>query len=729
MNGTDRMSWRQHFADILLSGDKAEVEAATDAALAALARGGDRAAANAAGKAAAKRYRESRGAAGVAGGFADHSRASPGGGFTASDRAGGPGPATGSAQPSPSANALDWPRQLAPRLFDLPARWGWQAAPLAARAATHVELPPPRPQWVEPPHPDTGALRATRTRAVTRLTWRLAFTVVLVGAFTTYRFAIEEQVAGFGSSAGRVYSLVVLVAAGLLALGVVRSLAALNHANRNIRDFERPYLTMRTQERQRHDAALREWDEAVRRHAAAAQEAERAAASGASGPRWYPVRPVSQPIRIDVLGGDIWRHGWASLLVTFGTSVLTTGQQVTVLDLTGQDVAGGLVAVAAASGRRTRWTALSDEGSDLDLLAGVPRRELPECLAVALLGRPSSPAGGDQRQERALASDVLTRVVRSLDPPLTFARLAGAVGVLRQSSGDGVLTTDEVTRLAGQVADLDRTEWATRHLGFLANQLDVLARYGRPSGGLPLWTDDPVSVIATPGDRDDHKELLDRMLVQLAQIAMQQRGPLSGVLAVAGADHLGGKLLRILSDHARIAGVRLILMIDQPQDDLEKAAGTGGAVCLMKMYNHRDAAVAAEFIGRGHKFVVNQVTRQVSKSFSDGGNDNFGASTGQSGSRKQWRSGLAGRPTGLSDNRGHTWSASRTWQTGDTVGTTTGSQRVYEFEVEPREIMGMPETAFILVDNSSAGRRVVMADANPGICLLDRVASTPIEGS
>jgi hypothetical protein len=38
-------------------------------------------------------------------------------------------------------------------------------------------------------------------------------------------------------------------------------------------------------------------------------------------------------------------------------------------------------------------------------------------------------------------------------------------------------------------------------------------------------------------------------------------------------------------------------MIDQPRGDLEKTAGTGGAVCIMKMYNHRDASVAAEFIG------------------------------------------------------------------------------------------------------------------------------------
>ena len=52
---------------------------------------------------------------------------------------------------------------------------------------------------------------------------------------------------------------------------------------------------------------------------------------------------------------------------------------------------------------------------------------------------------------------------------------------------------------------------------------------------------------------------------------------------------------------------------------------------------------------------------------------------------------------------------------------------MYEFIVDPQEILGMPETAFILVDNSGQSRQVAMADANPGISLLDRVAVTPRE--
>jgi hypothetical protein len=292
--------------------------------------------------------------------------------------------------------------------------------------------------------------------------------------------------------------------------------------------------------------------------------------------------------------------------------------------------------------------------------------------------------------------------------------------------GTGELSPQELDRLAAHIVDVDQNEWAARQLRLLARQLDMLHEVvAATPAGRPLWTNDAVSLVATDGGRHDRKELVDRLLVQLAQRAMDARIWPGGLLVVAGADHLGAATVQALSEHARHAGVRLILMIDQPQGDLEKSAGTGGVVCIMKMYNHRDATIAAEFIGKGHKFVVNQITRQVGSTFTDGGGDSFAANTNQSGQNKQRRSGTVGRPTGLSESRGHTWTGTRNWSSADNVSTSTGSGRVYEFTVEPAEILGMPETLFILVDNSGHGRRVITADANPGICLRDRVSAIP----
>ncbi len=610
----------------------------------------------------------------------------------------------------------DWPRLLAPRLFAPPARWGWQATAAPPEPERVEAVPPaPRPVRTEPPPPDSSALHTARSKAVGRLVRRIAFAVLVGFGFVTYGVMIEDAV-------GEMYGIIVLVALALLAFNLLRAFAAVRYASRNIERFEQPYQAFRAAEQQRHRQALQQWEQAAHLHAAQAAEANRARQRLANGPQWYPVAPTSEPTRVDVFGGDPYRHGWASLLVTLGTSVLPRGERITLLDFTGQDVGGGLLQVARAGGWRTRQVGL-DLDSDLELLGGVASRDLAECLAWAVIGRTDSA----DRQERALITDVLRRVIESLDGAATFGRLAAGVQVLRRGTGDDRLSAEEVSRLVdAHIGDMDQNEWTSRQLRFLGSQLDVLDDVAPGTGQpRPLWTGDAMSLIATEGGRDDRRELLDRLLVQLARQAMDTRA-LGGYVFVAGAHPAGAGPLRLLSEQARLAGVRLVLLLDQPQGDLERTVGTGGAVCLMKMYNHRDANLAAELIGRGHRFVVNQVTWQVGKAFTDGGGDSFGANTSQGTGSKQKRSGMPGRGQSLNDSRGHTWTGNRSWSTADNISTSNSSSRVYEFVVEPQELLGMPETAFILIDSSGRGRRVIMADANPGICLLDRVSRTPL---
>jgi hypothetical protein len=615
-------------------------------------------------------------------------------------------------------HAPDWSDQLATRIFSPPSRWGWQVAEPVLPVQTEAPVAPAA--WVELPRPDTSPLRAARSKAVTKLVWRIAFTTIAVFAFIAYQVAIQSQVNSFGSSAQQVYGVAIIVLAAILGIGVLRSLGKVRSASAAIAAFERPYLQARAAEKERHQLAVRNWQEAVRRHQAQAWEVQQEAERRARGPLWFPVQPISDPVRVDVFGGDPRRHGWSSLTVTLGTAALSDRQRITVLDFTGQDVGGGLTSVATAGGRRARRVELGGGTSDLDLLNSIAPAQLPDCIAAALAARAE---GTDLRHERALITQIIRTVVSCLEWPITFGRLAAGVQVLRQGPPSRLLSDIETGRLAEHVGDLDQNEWTTRQLRYLAGQLELVETIAPATlNPLPLWSSDDVSVLATTGARDDRKDLLDHLVLQLAQRALDARGQLGDVLIVAGADHLGAETLQIFADHARNAHVRLVLMIDQPQGDLEKTAGTGGAVCIMKMYNHRDANMAAEFIGKGHKFVLHQVTRQVGKTLTDGSSDSFAANTSQGTSSRQR---LIGRGTDLSDNRGHTWTGGRNWSTADNISTSTASSRVYEFEVEPSQIMGLPETAFLLVDNSGHGRRVILVDANPGICLFDRVSLTP----
>jgi hypothetical protein len=436
-----------------------------------------------------------------------------------------------------------------------------------------------------------------------------------------------------------------------------------------------------------------------------------------NGPRWYPVRPVGEPVRVDVLGGDPRRHGWASFVATVGTAAIQAGGRVTVIDFTGQDVGGGLLRIGAAAGRSTQQVTLGPGSPDVDLLSAVPREQLPELLAGAVVGSGQQP---EQRHERAFIAEALGVVIKALDDPLLVERIGAGVQVLRQAAPPQALTGTEVTRLGNAIGDLEVNEWTSRQLRFLASQLTALSAVapGRP-GADPLFGSEVVVNIATPAQRDDRKTLIDRLVLEATTRTLWAPAWRNRLLVVAGADLLELDSLKVLADHARSAGVRLVQMIEHPHGDLESIAGTGGAVCFMRMYNHKDAAVAAEFIGRGHKFVLNQITRQVGKSFTDGGGDNVGTNAGSSESTQ---SGGMSRKQTVSDSRGQTWAGSRSWSTSDNLGTSTSTGRVYEFTIEPTELMGMPETAFLLVDSSGPERQVVMADANPGICLDSRAA-------
>jgi hypothetical protein len=204
-----------------------------------------------------------------------------------------------------TAERPTWPAALAARLFAIPARWGWEPAALPAVAEPPpLPAPGPRPAWVEPPRPDTGELVRARSTAVTKLVWRIAFTIVVAFAFVVYRIAIQNQVQGYGSSALQVYIVVVVVVAAILFISLLRAVGRVAYAGRAIREFEQPYQQLRAAEKQRHEQAVAEWGQAARRH----QQQDAAAAPDPDGPLWFPVHPASDPARVDVFGGDPNRH-------------------------------------------------------------------------------------------------------------------------------------------------------------------------------------------------------------------------------------------------------------------------------------------------------------------------------------------------------------------------------------------------------------------------------------
>src|SRR5438067_415933 len=187
---------------------------------------------------------------------------------------------------------------------------------------------------------------------------------------------------------------------------------------------------------------------------------------------WHPVPPAAAPTRIAVLGGEPHRHGWASLLVTLGTSVLGGRERIAVLDFTGRDVAGGLAEVAQAGGYPVRRVDLPAVAARVNLLAGLGEQNLAECLGYTLSG---SPETGEYPHVRALATELVQRMVGCLDGPVTLCRLAAAVRVLRRLAPGPALSPAEVAALVDLIGEVSQDDWSVKHLQLIGIRLGLLA--------------------------------------------------------------------------------------------------------------------------------------------------------------------------------------------------------------------------------------------------------------
>jgi hypothetical protein len=227
------------------------------------------------------------------------------------------------------------------------------------------------------------------------------------------------------------------------------------------------------------------------------------------------------------------------------------------------------------------------------------------------------------------------------------------------------------------------------------------------------------------------KDALDRVLFArtLHELRARRPGKAPDVLVVAGADHLGRESLEAMARQARRSGVRLVLLMERLRNELRELLGSSdSAAVLMRLGNAQDAAAAAEFIGRGHRFVLSQLTEQAGRTITEGAATSKGETDGTTVTEGTTRGrGAGGFTSGtsksLAESRTRSWqeTANRSQAESTTTGETTS--RVYEFAVEPTTIQSLPATAFILVESGGSGRRVALADCNPGTCLLDRVAA------
>jgi hypothetical protein len=503
----------------------------------------------------------------------------------------------------------------------------------------------------------------------------------------------------------------------------------------------------RTAEREEYARKLRGW--------------QQRAATSARRAHWHPVTLPVTVSRMDVAGGTI--AGWSALLATMAVARLAAGGEVTVVDLTGGEVAADLLTVVRQQGARPlRWRLPADLPR-LNLGADFSRDLLADVLArtVAAAGGPGATPGG--QRDPAEDAAVLRRVLAVLGDGATLAKLTAALRAVGEIGGPAdhlrpaELTSDQLARLgtlAGRGAGpvLIERAWA------MESRLQALSPL---ASGLVSQPASVLRVACLDGQAAplDSGTIGAYLVIALAETLRRTRpGPRwqQGVF-LFGAERLPADVLDRLCDAAELTGTGLLLGYRSIPPHVRDLLGRGdAAVAFMRLGNAADALHAAEHIGTEHRFVVSQLTDTVGASVSDTAGDSFTGTAGTAHSvadsmavtetagrsRGSGRSraggfapfaGLTGSASrdvslsaALSDSRsvsvgistGTSWGLSTSRTVGTTGSATLAAQRVRELLVEANELQQLPPSALVLCYPGSRGRRVLLADANPAIMTL-----------
>ncbi|SQD95846.1 MULTISPECIES: hypothetical protein [unclassified Parafrankia] len=619
----------------------------------------------------------------------------------------------------PQVNAPS--EELVRKIFSSNERWGWEYAPPHPATAHHEAFHPPT--RVQLPVPDLRGLEFRR-RQLSGKVWRpIVGGLFLLGGLG----ALAESPSGVGP---------LLIGVVLLAWYFV-PIQTVSKQMKSIQAGHQAEVARREQDFQ---VAYAAWQQRVHQH----DQAEQYRIGSAL--EFYPLDP-ERPARIDVFGGT--GAGWTSLLATGGTSLLTSGSGILLLDLSELSVGAGLVMLAnnADAPISVDVRELPNSLERIGLLGELDLREASELLADAF---DADRRGGGDQSLRAIDLNILRSVASSIEAPLTFARLAAALRILdNQSSAvhEGVFSDYEVQALQQRMYDLGQRERTVDQISFLRTELETLAGSDASAADVPpaepaaWWPGGGLRVLATTssgrGNSGRRKLLTDRILVEtlLHQLRGNGHAGLNDVVVIAGADHLGRETLTTLTRQAEAARVRLVLLFKSLSDDAEKLIGTGhSAAIFMRLGNAREASAAADHIGKGFRFVLSQVTNQIGDSFTEGLANSYGEQDGTAfteGEGRQRGYGPGGGSGGRNWNHSTTTSHSSTWtntlNVSNTVSRNLGTtlQREKDYTVEPTVLQSLATTAFILVGTSSGPGRVRSGDCNPGLLLLPRVSEQP----
>ncbi|MWA07237.1 hypothetical protein F8568_044290 [Actinomadura sp. LD22] len=468
-----------------------------------------------------------------------------------------------------------------------------------------------------------------------------------------------------------------------------------------------------------YDEARREWE---RRHRAYESQRE-----------WYPVAVPPGVDRVDVVGGTL--AGWSAAVTTMGAARLAVGARLTVIDLSEGAVAHDLLRLAADRGDDPLVWVLPADLPRLDMSRGLSQEALADVLSLVVS------AGEEEGGTRDLSFDnsILERLIEVLGPDATIPRITAALRVLAQV-GDprddlrkGLLTDEQLERVATLFGRDATDRIVVRRAWALEAQLRKLEKLATEPVGLPPSRLHVVSMDRRAG------VLTNRILGTYVTTALTHRiresppgGRWDHTLFLCGAEKLRGDVLDRLIDACEATGTGLVLMYRSIPRHVRERLGRRGhaAVGFMRLGNPEDARVAAEHIGTDQPLLVAEITDSAGETLFDVAGESYASTVAYARPRGD---GLTDPvwsplPAPAADDSVLVEGISSATAWGRTV-TAGGAakQRFRELLVEPPQLQELPPTAMVFTHSGTAGRRIMLVDANPGIITLPTAHSMEFE--
>lgn len=463
----------------------------------------------------------------------------------------------------------------------------------------------------------------------------------------------------------------------------------------------------------------------------------RVAAAHVRQPVWYPVSVLDDGGVLPICGGTArtWERLTASVALLSARAGVSRIRLVNLTQASVFDELRGLVRGGVPA--RLRSDVVSAAGSTVDLFGNTPL----DVLAGLVVDVVRTSADAQGRRTATHDKRALIDIGRRLRTPVDLPRLQDAVAIALgdHSPGRGATLSAHERRELEDHHDYvvaQRPQDQAR-LSDLAHDLDELSGYRHTAARQPLRVGRAGPAIRTleaePGGGTQDYELARELLSRAAARAFATPAAGAELLLVVGADLLAREVLDFMTASAALPGKRLVLVFGRITEPAERVLGTGGSNCaaFLRLPNHNDAKVAAEYLGREFTFVVNGFsiaegdTEQWTESHARSTGTSRGRTTTATGS-----SGIAGKTLNFGHNFGTTVTDSFSINDSHTTSTggsrqltrTTSFGRTHDYVLQPETFQRLDDDLMLVVDHRTA----VLVNCDPAILGSSQVSPTPL---